>query len=160
MSRQTKKATAPRLNRFQKAIQATPEVAGNCKPGLQALGNYSSKVKVGDSKQLGGSIDIDQSTKSLYPESSRWDYAFDYAESTYFVEVHAADTSEVTTVLNKLAWLKSWLKAKAPEIAKLRAERHPYIWIASGSVKILPSSKESKRLAQSGLKLTTPLHLK
>jgi hypothetical protein len=153
MSKEAKKAITSQANRFHEAVLATPDVSESYKPGLQAMGRYSSKVKVANTRLLGGSIDVDESTKNLYPEDSRWDYAFGYAEAAYFVEVHPADTSQTSAVLKKLVWLKSWLKEKAPKIAELRAEEHPYIWIASDSVNILPSSKEYKKLAQSGLKL-------
>lgn len=50
---------------------------GYCK-GLQALKGNSLKVSVSKPQHLLGSVDIDDCTKGLYPNASRWDYAIGY----------------------------------------------------------------------------------
>lgn len=93
---------------FKAAIASTPLLKNAYKDGLQALGSYSVKVKPTDTKKCEGSVDIDAAVKSVYPEESRWDYAIGYDGKTYFVEIHSAETSQVTPVLNKYTWLKDF----------------------------------------------------
>ena len=84
---------------FKEAIFATPLLKNAYKNGLQALGNYSNKVRPSDTKKCEGSVDIDAAVKGIYPNDSRWDYAIGYDGTTYFIEVHSAETSQVTPVL-------------------------------------------------------------
>ena len=117
---------------FKEAVEQTPQVAKAYKAGLLAFGDYSSKVVVPDNRLLGGSVDIDAATVELYPNDNRWDYAFDYNGETFFIEVHTASTSETSTVLRKLEWLKVWLSEQAPEIYKLKSKKlPPFYWVQS-----------------------------
>ena len=62
-------------NVFKSAVDNTVELKdGYCK-GLQALKGNSLKVSVSKPQHLLGSVDIDDCTKGLYPNASRWDYA-------------------------------------------------------------------------------------
>lgn len=148
-------------NKFKEAVESTEEVKdGYCK-GLQALKNADrSKVSCSDTSKLDGSLDIDTNVKSLYPNSERWDYAISYSGKTCYCEVHPAETSEVTKMIGKLAWLKQWLKDKAPSIKALPAYNPKYVWVASGRVNVLPTSREAKRISSSGITLTGHLNLK
>jgi len=133
---------------FKQAVEATPDVATGFRTGLTALGAYSSKVTVSDTNQLQGSIDIDTCTKAQYPNDNRWDYAFAYKGEAFFIEVHSANTSEVSTVLRKLQWLKDWLNHQAPEINKLKTTKmHPFYWIQSKNFAILPNSRQARAAA-------------
>lgn len=115
---------------FKEAVEQTPQVSGAYKTGLLAFGDYSSKVIVPDNRLLGGSIDIDAATMENYPNNNRWDYAFDYNEETFFIEVHTASTSETSTVLRKLGWLKVWLCEQAPKIDQLKSSKiPPFYWV-------------------------------
>lgn len=134
---------------FKKAVEDTPDVATNFRTGLSALGTHSSKVTVSDTTQLQGSIDIDSSTTAKYPQANRWDYAFGYRGEAFFIEVHSANTSEVSTVLKKLQWLKGWLNDQAPEINKLKAKNlPPFYWIQSKGFAILKTSPQYRTAAQ------------
>lgn len=116
--------------KFRAAVLATQDVKGAYKVGLEAMGKYSSRVIVPDNSLLGGSIDIDESTKKIYPNDNRWDYAFEYNGETFFIEIHTASTSETSTVLHKLAWIKQWLREKAPKIDRLKSKTlGPFFWI-------------------------------
>ena len=154
------KTRTPKENPFQLAVAATPEVANCFQSGLRALGKYSQKVAPADLSKCEGSLDIDACTASIYPTQNRWDYAISYNSKVYFVEVHSAETGEVSTVLRKLQWLKDWLNRKAPEIDKLKADV-PYFWIQSGRFSILKNSSQAKQIAQYGIrpipKLSLPL---
>jgi len=86
------------------AIENNPDIATAFAPGLRALGKYSNIVELKDS--CDGSVDIDAAVAAKYPSANRWDYAFGYNAKIHFVEVHSANTSEVSVVLKKLQWLK------------------------------------------------------
>lgn len=134
---------------FKQAVEATPDVATSFRTGLTALATYSSKVSVSDTNQLQGSIDIDTATTAKYPNANRWDYAFAYKGEAFFIEVHSANTSEVSTVIKKLQWLKDWLHHQAPEINKLKAKNlPPFYWIQSKGFAILKTSPQYRTAAQ------------
>lgn len=146
-------------NVFKVAVEATPDIAsGYCK-GLKALKNNSSMLKVADTRELLGSVDIDETMKKLCPNDARWDYTIGYQGKAYFVEVHPANTSNVSEMLNKAKWLEAWLKDKAVELGKIRDGN--LFWIPSGKVAILKTSPQYRKLALHKLSLTTnPFTLK
>jgi hypothetical protein len=138
---------------FKQAVEATPDVATCFRSGLTALGNYSSKVTVSDTTQLQGSIDIDTCTTAKYPNDNRWDYAFAYKKEVFFVEFHSANTSEVSTVIKKLQWLKDWLQQQSPEINKLKAKNCPaFYWIQSKGFSIPKTSRQYRLVGSNGIK--------
>jgi hypothetical protein len=145
-------------NSFQKAVENTPEVATCFQHGLSALGKYSEKIEMVDSKLCDGSLDLDICTVKIYPSENRWDYAISYASKVYFVEIHSAEDSQVRTMLRKLQWLKDWLNQKAPEIQKLKAQQ-PFFWVQSGRYSITPNSSQARQLARVGLKPISKLRL-
>lgn len=136
-------------SRLKEAVDETPDVTGNHKKGLMALNDSDKKlIIVPDTRKIGGSLDIDNTTKSLYPNDTRWDYAVEYDDEIFFIEVHPASTTKIDLMLSKLGWLKGWLKTKAPRIDALKAKsKHPYHWVHTGSSKIVKGSKQYKQLA-------------
>jgi len=145
---------------FQEAVKVTPDVANCYQLGLKALGKYSKKIEVADLSQCEGSLDIDVCTIKKYPQANRWDYALSYKTQVYFVEVHSAETGEVSTVLKKLQWLKDWLQAEAPEIKKLQSTGQAFFWLQSGRFDILPGSPQAKEIANARLRPIPKLVLK
>ncbi|HEY5328188.1 MAG TPA: hypothetical protein VIJ27_14390 [Mucilaginibacter sp.] len=145
-------------NKFIAAVDATPDIKNCYQSGLKAMGSYSTKISLSNTSSCNGSVDIDECVKSEYPNANRWDYCFGYNNKAYFVEVHSANTSEVSTMLNKLQWLKDWLNSSAPELNKIKANP-PYYWVMSGKYDILPNSPQAKRIAQAGLKPISKLSL-
>jgi hypothetical protein len=139
---------------FKQAVEDTEEIKNCYQSGLQALGKYSNKIQLGDTSKCEGSVDIDKCVEKIkiYSRENRWDYAFSYKGEVYFVEVHSAHTTEVSTVLRKLQWLKDWLNSNAPEIKKLQASGQPFFWIQSKGYGINKDSKQSRQLATKGLK--------
>lgn len=135
------------------AVEQTPDVAGYFMEGLHSVkGEYRSKIICKNPRALTGSINLDEATKSAYPDANRWDYAIEYDNETYFVEFHPADTGNVSEMTEKLKWLKAWLHIKAPLIKELKPKSHPaFYWIATGRVKILKGSSESRQLSKIGL---------
>ena len=148
-------------NKFKEAVESTEEVKNGYRQGLQALKKTDrSKVSCSDTSKLDGSLDIDTQVKALYPNSDRWDYAISYSGKVCYYEVHPAETSEVTKMIGKITWLKQWLKDKALAINVLPANSPKYVWVSSGRVNVLPTSREAKRISSSGIVLTSRLNLK
>lgn len=145
---------------FQEAVKATKDIASCYQTGLKALGKYSDKIKLKDPKKCCGSVDIDSCVTKKYPQANRWDYAICYDGEVFFVEVHSANTGEVSTVLRKLQWLKDWLVSEAQEVYNLRTKsKTPYYWVQSNGNHILPNSKQARQAAINGLKPVAVLQL-
>ena len=154
-------ANSKAANLFKEAVESTEEVKDGYCQGLQALKKSDrTKISCNDTTKLDGSLDIDTNVKALYPHSDRWDYAISYSGKICYCEVHPAETSEVTKMIEKLAWLKQWLKDEAPDIKALPAYSPKYVWLSSGRVNVLPTSREAKRISSSGISLTSRLTLK
>lgn len=134
---------------FREAVEATSDVAsGYCK-GIEAFGEYKSKIKVPEPNKLDGSLDIDTTTVGLYPDSNRWDYALCYDSEVFYIEVHSATTSDVSIMLKKLEWLKTWLAGKAPEINKLTTKtKQPYYWVQSSKCDIPKHMPQYRKVVQ------------
>lgn len=145
---------------FQKAVYSTPEIKSCMQSGLRALGANSKKVTLLNTSLCEGSITIDRCLSEKYPQDNRWDYCFSYEGAAFFVEVHSAITSEVGIVINKLNWLKKWLKENAPELDKLKAkDSTPYYWIQASGFNILPQSRQYRAAIQAGIKPISNLKL-
>lgn len=158
----TKKAneTTKSKNGFQTAVEATPQIKNAYNTGLKALKQHRSKIQLSDTNECQGSVEIDESVKSHYPQDNRWDYCFSYKNEVFFVEVHTASTSEVSTVLRKLKWLKDWLHHQAPHINALKAKsKHPFYWIQSNGFHILPNSQQYRQAIQEKIKPISKLSL-
>ena len=91
-----------------------------------------------------------------------WDYGIGFRERdgrevALWIEVHPASTTEVSTVLKKLAWLQSWLRQEAPALHALSQRRsagNNYFWLATGPGCISRRhSPQARRLRQAGLDL-------
>ncbi len=137
---------------FKEAVELTPDIAAGYRNGLGALGKNSAKIIVPDSRLLGGSVDIDNCTKNIYPDSSRWDYAIDYNKEVFFIEVHPAQTCEIRTMINKLRWLQVWLKENAVEIDKLKTGKvSPFFWLQTNGCAIPKSSPQYRAAIAAGL---------
>ena len=136
-------------SKLEEAVDKTPEVKGHYENGLGAIeSRYKGSITSSKGNSFTGSVDIDKATRKLKPEDNSWDYAIEFKSCTYFVEFHPADTSEVSKILQKLDWLKNWLKNKAPLINSLKPQnKNPYHWIFTGGNHIARTSKYWKRLS-------------
>jgi hypothetical protein len=128
---------------------------GACADGLQALEKRDRGRVECDGRRLAGSVNLDNALKRADPNGNRWDYGIGVErqggrEEVLWVEVHSASTSNVGEVLDKLAWLKKWLREKAPALQRLTAA-DGYVWIATDRVDILPNSRQSRLLREAGL---------
>lgn len=148
-------------SKFQRAVEDTPEISSGYRQGLRALKkNERGKVVSLNNSLNNGSLDIDLSVKSMYPNDNRWDYAFGYSGKVCYVEVHPAYTSEVSKVEAKLKWLKRWLRDKAPLLNAIPKASPAYIWVQTQGAYILPGSSEARKLSTLGITLTSVHKLK
>lgn len=141
-------------NKFRLAVESTSQISDGYLTGLRALGNNSTKITVDNSRLLNGSVDIDSCVKDIYPEDNRWDYAIGYDNAAYFIEIHPAETSAVSTMIAKVAWLKQWLKTEAPLLDKIKSSQNTFQWVPSGRNAIAKNSREAFRLSKSGIVIT------
>ncbi len=74
-----------------------------CLSGLQALERRDRvRIRCRNSRVLEGSINLDASLRPVCPNVARWDYGIGLAEGDVriiWVEVHPAETSEVSAIL-------------------------------------------------------------
>jgi len=141
---------------FQQAVQATASVQAYYRRGLQALpNNHAKRIQCANTQQLTGSINVDEALRATEPNSPRWDYGIGLrrksAESAIWVEVHPASSTGVKDMLDKLQWLRNWLRERAPALAALT--QGDYYWLSTdGTIAITPNSPQAKRLAAAGLR--------
>jgi hypothetical protein len=124
---------------FDTAIRTTnPRLL--LKPGLQAIKKREGhgQIVADDPQRLLGSAAIDDACRPAYPRDERWDYVIGYNRAgrafAHFVEVHSAETSEVSKMERKLRWLRDFLLQ--PSQRKLAALDHEFHWVASGRFNI------------------------
>ena len=148
---------APTVSAFEQAAQ----VAGlQAQPGLGAIkAEYRAGIALRSGHRHTASLDIDASFLTAEPTSPRWDYSIGIRsgagqELLVWLEAHpASSTGEVQKMLDKLAWLRA--KLAHPDFASMHAltpKVSAYRWLAmTGAIRILPNSREARRLAQAGL---------
>lgn len=131
---------------FASAIDAAEHLRH--KEGLSAVKRGEGKDRIHQGKKkIAGSVAIDDDCRGEFPRAARWDYVIGVGESAptaFFVEVHPAETSEVSKLADKLAWLTTFLERdKQAALKKLPREIH---WVASGRVNIPKNTPQYKRL--------------
>ena len=135
---------------FKEAINTATHL--KLKDGLTAIkrGEGKGRITAENPRNVLGSVNIDDDWLKAAPNSNRWDYVIGYDRSgkvvAYFVEVHSAETSEVSKIEKKLNWLLGDVLRDETnaELASLTREIH---WIASGRIKIPQHSRQYKYLA-------------
>lgn len=154
-------------------VESTPVIASAFRAGKGALkAGHSTKVTSADPRRFTGSVELDEALAAYaeYRHASRWDYGLGYRfgahrERAIWVEVHTATTSEVQRVLDKLSWLRSFLRTQAPQLEALTAKVvdgvEPFVWLStSAGTHSTPSSPQARRLSKAGLSLPRrSLHL-
>jgi hypothetical protein len=153
---------------FANAVAAAPQpVAAALRKGKQALSKaHRAQVLCKDEARWTGSIELDKALEKEpgHATANRWDYGLGYKdpdglESALWVEVHSAETGEVSTVLKKLKWLKDYLPANCPELWSLTLKTREdlrFVWVASGRFAILPNSPQMRALRPAGLDPPVP----
>lgn len=135
---------------FKEAVEGTSDIANGFCEGLKALeAADKAAVKVKENRNVDGSVNIDKTTHDRYPKDNRWDYAIGYGAKIYYVEVHPANTRNVSEMINKRTWLLNWLKTKAPLLDNYPSGNPKILWAAtSAGVHILKTSVEYRRVSQ------------
>ncbi len=138
---------------FRHAVEATPSVARGFRPGLGALKKPDrDRVSIADPRNLTGSVSLDSTLSSLLPNSPRWDYGIGWKRrpeptgKVSWVEVHpATGTDDIDTVLDKLVWLKDWLRGDGARLASIDRE---FVWVSSGKTYFTKTAPQLRRLAE------------
>ncbi len=150
---------------FEEAVREAPSPVGcACRSGLQALKRADrSRVTCAEPRRLTGSVSLDSALarETQHANAPRWDYGIGYkprrgAERAIWVEVHPASTSSVGEVINKLNWLRMWLREDAPQLASLTVSNgttRPFVWIATAGVHIPRNSRQARQLSTAGLEM-------
>ena len=140
---------------FKVAVEQTPQLAGAWEKGLEALrAEDKPHIKAEDTRKLAGSADVDKALRKIEPNAHRWDFAIGYQHSNrtkecvYWVEIHTASDREVSKVLDKLRWLKSWLASDGRALARFERD---FIWVSSGVTSFTLTSPQQKQFALLGL---------
>jgi hypothetical protein len=139
---------APPAKAFRDAIDAAEHL--QFEPGLGAIAaaEGADRSRASDARSLLGSAFIDRDCTKAEPHAHRWDYVVGHRRAgvamAHFVEVHSAETSEVSAVERKLRWLLGFLGRSAQHaLATLGREIH---WVASGRVNIPKHTPQFRRL--------------
>lgn len=145
---------------FPEAVGSCPALAPHLQEGVQAIPSADRPRILSDRVSLSGSIDLDEALRESCPNDPRWDYALGIRSSpndrVIWMEVHSANSAHVTPVLNKLQWLKAWLRSHAPELGGLPAK---YVWVATGRVQIASTGRQRRSLAEAGILLRRQVDL-
>jgi predicted RNA-binding protein with PUA-like domain len=88
---------------FCDKVRNTPDISTCCQTGLRAIKSGDrEKFLCSNTRLIEGCVDIDSCVREQYSQDNRWDYAVGYDGKVYFVEIHPADTSQVSVMINKL----------------------------------------------------------
>lgn len=133
---------------FSNKVKKTSDIDACYKTGLQAIkGGDREKFRFKNPRLIDGSVDIDHCVQAMYSQENRWDYVFGYDEKVFFVEIHPADTSQVSVMKRKLDWLRGWLQIQSSPLM----QNATYHWVASGAVNITKNSSQARQLATMGI---------
>lgn len=139
---------------FSEAVKECAALAPRLRSGLGGVSSRDrGRIRVSDPRNLLGSVNVDDALRDLEPSANRWDYGIGHrlesnSERVIWVEVHAASSSHIQPVLNKLDWLRRWLRNNAKALHDMPAH---FVWVASGQVAFTRNSMQSRTLAQKGL---------
>ena len=159
------------MTAFRRAVEAAAAPVNEAwRPRLQALqGDHRRKVSCADAGRLTGSIDLDAALRPVprYANAPRWDYGVGYrppsgAERAVWIEVHKAETGEVTPVLAKLQQLRDWLTREGGDLRRMtdRGDTDKrYFWLATDNIRIPRNSPQRRKLNQRGLTLVPGVSL-
>ena len=143
--------------KFKTAVKRTNEVRDAYRPGIEALRERDrNRLSFEDTRQIRGSINLDDSLAVVYPNQPRWDYGIGIEKKSakdqvFWLEVHPAKADEIAPMIAKLKWLKNWLQNSAPNLQQITVNDSPFIWIASGHVTFQQRSAQAKLLAKAGV---------
>lgn len=141
-------------SKFRKAVQACPDLT--LREGMQAISSVNrEKIIPDNTRSLTGSVDMDKDLRELFPTEHRWDYVVGYngsdgIEKAYFIEVHPAETSEITCVIRKVQNLRAWAERNAADLWNMNAKKEIH-WLSSGRYNLRFNDSHLRKLALAGV---------
>lgn len=141
-------------SQFRKAVKACPDLTLH--EGLQAVKPADrERIRPENTRSVTGSVDIDDDLRGSFPEDNRWDYAVGYRgsddkEKAWFIEVHSAETSEISHVIRKAQALRAWAERCAPDLWNMTVPREIH-WVASGRCALRLNDSYRRQLALAGV---------
>src|ERR1019366_4607371 len=142
---------------FKETAEATPDLVGKWSAGLGAFeAKDKPHVKPEDTStgRLRGSVYIDKALLAIFPQANRWDYAIGYqhdnrsTEFIYWLETHSGNDSQISVMLRKLEWLRTWHKGDGKELAKFDKL---FVWAPSGATSFTKGATQVRILADKGI---------
>jgi len=148
-TRRKAKAASPKTAAFALAVEAAEHLT--LVDGLGAITGSEGKGQiVPGNATVESSVAVDEDCREAYPNHARWDYLVGATKPkatlphAFFIEVHSAETSEVSKMEAKLDWLLQFLaRPKQAALAKLPRSFH---WVASGRINIPRHLPQYKKL--------------
>jgi hypothetical protein len=131
-------------------VLARSELRHAVKPGIQAVRGADSSRIANDTRRLfDDSLDLDTATRPAHKNDHRWDYLLGHKETGHVValEVHPAETAEVTRVIAKRTASSAHLQAHLESGETVAA----WYWVASGRIAFVPLDKVRQRLSEHGI---------
>lgn len=131
-------------------LRPTSTLRKSVRPGVGALKKRDAQlIAEPERPRVGDSLDLDEATRSEYPEDPRWDYLLSIPGRSQIVamEPHSARQSEVSSVIAKKKWAIAVLRNHlGPRHAVAR-----WLWVSSGPVGFSRMDRERRRLDQHGI---------
>ena len=141
-------------SQFRTAVTACSDLT--LRDGLQAVSPANRvRIRPRDPRSVTGSVDIDADLRERFPTDNRWDYAVGYKgsdnrEKVFFIEVHSAETSEISCVIRKAQNLKAWAERNASDLWNMTVPREIH-WVASGRCDLRLNDSYKRLLAKAGV---------
>ncbi|GMV87823.1 MAG: hypothetical protein AMXMBFR81_07540 [Chthonomonas sp.] len=146
-------------NEFAEAVDLHPELRGRCRAGLRALAGSHSRLVEHAGATLSGSINLEGALNDNPDRASdrKWDYGIGFVRGSEsiacWVEVHPANSGEVSVFIEKASALKSFLNeppsARLKDLTSRAEVQTRYQWVRTGSDHL--TTRDVRRLNHSGL---------
>jgi hypothetical protein len=143
---------------FRRAVEATAEISGAYRSGLQALSTSAkSAIRAANTRLLDGSVDLDEALRPMYPQQPRWDYVVAFRRANHdpkklaWVEYHHANADTAAEVARKAVWIRDWAASHGRPLLEYSDGGMDLRWIASGRIGFGKQSRQARILAKSGV---------
>jgi hypothetical protein len=146
------KGKAKKVTAVRAALHEGSTLLSSVCDGMGAVENaHRSYFDDGLRSRIDDSLNLDEATRSAHPQANRWDYVLgdQGTRKLFAVEPHSANTGEISVVIKK----------KAAALEHLRGHLRNgqvidrWIWVASGTVRLVPLEKSKFQLDKAGIVL-------
>jgi hypothetical protein len=102
-------------------------------------------------------VNLETALRHAHGTDPIWDYGIGLRadardDRAIWIEVHPASSSHVDSMLKKAAWLRTWLNESSHALRDMTDRNMGFVWISSGSVNLLKSGPQARKLAQAGIR--------